>query len=34
LGNFGAIRHLNPKDDRNLAIKKALIDHEAKIVRV
>jgi methylated-DNA-[protein]-cysteine S-methyltransferase len=33
LGNFGAIRHLDPQDDRNLAIKRALIDHEAKIAK-
>ena len=32
LGNFGAIRHMNAKDPRNLAIKRALIDHEAKIL--
>ena len=30
LGNFGAIRHLDPQDPRNLAIKQALIDHEAQ----
>jgi methylated-DNA-[protein]-cysteine S-methyltransferase len=33
LGNFGAIRRFNPKDDRNLAVKRALIDHEARITR-
>ena len=31
LGNFGAIRHMNAKDPRNLSIKRALIDHEAKM---
>ena len=31
LGNFGAIRHMDAKDPQNLAIKRALIDHEAKI---
>ena len=30
LGNFGAIRSLSPKDERNLSIKQALINHEAK----
>ena len=31
LGNFGAIRQLDAKDPRNLGIKRALIDHEAKM---
>ena len=31
LGNYGAIRHLDAKDQRNLAIKRSLIDHEAGI---
>ena len=30
LGNFGAIRHMDAKDPRNLQIKRALIDHEAR----
>ncbi len=30
LGNYGAIRALSPVDDRNLAIKHALIKHEGK----
>ncbi len=29
MGNFGAIRYIDAKDPRNLAIKRALIDHEA-----
>ncbi len=31
LGNFGAIRHMDAKDPQNLAIKRALIDHEASM---
>ena len=34
LGNFGAIREISPKDDRNLRVKRALIDHEAKIASI
>ncbi|MCE2516373.1 MAG: methylated-DNA--[protein]-cysteine S-methyltransferase [Alphaproteobacteria bacterium] len=30
LGNFGALRALSPKDPRNLDLKQALIDHEAR----
>lgn len=32
LGNFGAIRRLGAKDPRNLGIKRALIDHEARMM--
>ena len=31
LGNYGAIRRLNAKDPVNLGIKRALIDHEARM---
>lgn len=30
LGNFGALRELSPQDPRNLELKQALIDHEAR----